>query len=311
MTVESSGPATGNASPRPAQTPALSGSIPALVTPFKEDKVDWGALEALVEWHIAEGTHGVAPVGTTGESPTVSHEEHEAVVAFVVRQAAGRLPVVAGAGSNNTVEAIRFARHAADIGADAALSVAPYYNRPTQEGLYRHFEAIHAAAEIPLVLYNVPARTSSDIAVETVARLSKLDRVIALKDASADLSRPALTQRAAAPGFIQLSGEDATAVAFNAVGGVGCISVTANVAPRLCSEMQAATLRGDFAAAQAINLTLAPLHEALFCEPSPGPAKYALSLLGKCMETTRSPLAPLTDEARAQVRAAMEAADLL
>lgn len=290
----------------------LRGSMPALVTPFAEDgAVDWAALEALVAWHLEEGSSALVPVGTTGESPTLSHEEHEQVVAAVVRQVNGRIPVIAGAGSNNTLEAIRFARHAAEIGADAALSVAPYYNKPSQEGLYQHFKAVHDAADIPIVLYNVPGRTVADLKPETVIRLAELPRIVAIKDASADLSRPALTRLGAGEAFVQLSGEDATAIGFNAHGGVGCISVTANVVPALCAQMQAATLSGDFAAARALNDQLAPLHEAMFCEPSPAPAKYALSLLGKCRPEARLPVTPLTEEGRARVRAAMAHAGLL
>jgi 4-hydroxy-tetrahydrodipicolinate synthase len=289
----------------------IRGSMPALVTPFADGSVDFAALEALVEWHLEEGTHGLVPVGTTGESPTLSHDEHEAVVESVVKAATGRAPIVAGAGSNNTAEAIRLTKHAQKIGADAVLSVAPYYNRPTQEGLYRHFKAIHDATDIPLIIYNVPSRTIADIQVETIIRLAQLPRVIGVKDASADLARPALTRLGAGPDFVQLSGEDASALAFNADGGVGCISVTANVAPRLCAALQEATLDGDYRRARAVQDRLAPLHKAMFCEPSPGPAKYALSLLGKCRNEIRSPLLPVTENAQEMIRNAMIHAALI
>lgn len=279
--------------------------MPALVTPLKNGRVDFAALEALVEWQLAEGTHGLVPVGTTGESPTLSHEEHEEVVAAVVKQAAGRVPVIAGAGSNSTDEAIRFTRHAAEVGADAALVVVPYYNKPNQEMMYRHFKAVHDCADIPIVLYNVPGRTVADLQVETVVRLAELPRVVGIKDASVDLSRPALTRIKTGPEFCQLSGEDCTALGFNAFGGVGCISVTANVAPKLCADMQNASLAGDFKTACEINDKLAPLHRALFLEPSPGPAKFALSLLGKCENELRSPLFPISADGEAAIREAM------
>ncbi len=285
--------------------------MPALVTPFDGGRVDFATLEALVEWQLAEGTHGLVPVGTTGESPTLSHEEHEQVVAAVVKQAAGRVPVIAGAGSNNTEEAIRFTRHAAEVGADAALVVVPYYNKPNQDMMYRHFKAVHDSAEIPIVLYNVPGRTVADLQVETVARLAELPRVVGIKDASVDLARPALTRLKTGPEFCQLSGEDCTALGFNAFGGVGCISVTANVAPRLCADMQEASLAGDYKKACEINDRLAPLHRALFLEPSPGPAKYALSLLGKCKNETKSPIFPISAEGEAAVREAMVHAGII
>ena len=289
----------------------FKGSFPALVTPFAEGEVDWAALERLVERQIAEGTNGLVPVGTTGESATLSHEEHERVVARVVEIAAGRVPVIAGAGSNNTTESIRLARFAQNAGADAVLTVAPYYNRPSQDGLYAHFKAIHDATEIPIFLYNVPARTSSDIKVETVARLSQLPRIVGLKDASTDLARPSRTRLQAAAGFIQLSGEDSTAMVFNAAGGQGCISVTANVAPALCAQLQAATLAGDFAEAREIQDRLMPLHDALFFEPSPAPAKAALAILGLCSKETRLPVLPATPACEAQLRAALSHAGLL
>lgn len=287
------------------------GSIVALVTPFANGSIDVKALEALVEWHIAEGTHGIVPVGTTGETPVLTHAEHEAVVAQVVEIVNRRIPVIAGAGSNNTAEAVDFTKHAKAAGADAALSVAPYYNKPTQEGMYQHFKAVHDSAEIPIVLYNVPGRTIADISVETVARLAELPRIVAIKDATADLTRPSLTRLAAGAGFCQLSGEDGTALAFNAHGGVGCISVTANVAPKLCAAFQEATLRGDYAEALRLQDLLMPLHKALFLESSPAPTKYALSLLGKCSAELRLPLVPVTEGCAAAVRSAMAHAGVL
>ncbi|MBX2855636.1 MAG: 4-hydroxy-tetrahydrodipicolinate synthase, partial [Rhodobacteraceae bacterium] len=287
------------------------GSIVALATPFAEDGVDWAALDALVEWHIAEGTHGFVPVGTTGETPVLSHEEHEAVVARVVKVVNRRVPVIAGAGSNSTREAVRLTRHAAASGADAARVVAPYYNKPTQEGMFAHFKAVHDAAEIPIILYNVPGRTVADLSVETVARLAELPRITGIKDATADLTRPSLTRLEAGTDFIQLSGEDGTALAFNAHGGVGCISVTANVAPKLCAQFQEACLRGDYAEALTLQDKLMPLHKALFFEASPAPTKYALSLLGKCSDAVRLPLVAATEACRGEVRAAMAHAGVL
>ena len=289
----------------------FQGSIVALVTPFKNGAVDKPALKSLIDWHIAEGTHGIVPVGTTGESPTLSHDEHEAVVAETVEIVGGRVPVIAGTGSNNTIEAIRFTQHAAAAGADAALVVAPYYNKPTQDGMFEHFRAIHDSAEIPIILYNVPGRTVADISVETVARLAKLPRVVGVKDATADLTRPSLTRLQAGTDFIQLSGEDGTALGFNAHGGVGAISVTANVAPRLCAEFQEATLRGDYAQALELQDRLMPLHKALFAESSPAPTKYALSVLGKCENEIRAPLLPATPACEGLVREAMVHAGIL
>ncbi|MEL6979094.1 MAG: 4-hydroxy-tetrahydrodipicolinate synthase [Pseudomonadota bacterium] len=289
----------------------IRGSMPALVTPFAEGEVDWAALERLVERQIEAGTHGLVPAGTTGESATMSHEEHEAVVERVVKISAGRLPVIAGAGSNNTRESIRLAAFAERAGADAILTVAPYYNKPTQDGLYLHFKAIHDAVGLPIILYNVPGRTASDIKPETVARLAELPRVVGLKDASADLGRPSVTRLLAGADFIQLSGEDITAMAFNAAGGAGCISVTANVAPALCAKLQEASLAGDFETARALQDQLTPLHEALFVEPNPTPAKAALAMMGLCRNELRSPLAPATPSCEAQLRAALAHAGLL
>ena len=291
---------------------SFSGSIPALITPMRDGAVDEAALRKLVDWHIAEGTNALVPVGTTGESPTLTHDEHKLVVNIVVEQTAGRIPVIAGAGSNNTVEAIDFARHAEQAGADAILTVAPYYNKPTQEGMYQHFKAIAGAISLPVFLYNVPGRTIADISVDTVDRLARdCSNIIGIKDATADLTRPSLQRIRTGSDFIQLSGEDGTALAFNAHGGRGCISVTANIAPRLCAEFQKACLAGDFATALSYQDRLMPLHNALFCEPSPGPVKYGASLLGLCSDETRLPLVPVTESGREKVKSAMIHAGLL
>ncbi|PRX37253.1 4-hydroxy-tetrahydrodipicolinate synthase [Meinhardsimonia xiamenensis] len=287
------------------------GSIPALVTPFSEGKVDFAALEALVEWHIEEGSHGFVPVGTTGESPTLSHEEHEQVVEAVVRFASGRRPVIAGAGSNNTAESVRLIRHAEKVGADAALVVTPYYNKPTQAGLIAHYRALHDCCNLPIIIYNIPGRSVIDMKPETMAELAKLPRIIGVKDATGDIARVSEQRRLCGPEFVQLSGEDATALAFNAHGGVGCISVTANVAPRLCAEFQEATLAGDYARALEYQDRLYPLHRAIFLEPGLVGAKYALSLLGRCSEEVRLPLVGLTEATKAEIRAAMVHAGIL
>ena len=289
----------------------LKGSIPAMVTPLKGGCVDEDALKRLIEWHVAEGSHGLVPVGTTGESPTLSHEEHERVVALTVEIAAGRLPVIAGAGSNNTAEGVRFMRHAAEVGADAALVVTPYYNKPTQRMLYEHFKAMHDAAEIPIVIYNIPGRSVVDMGVETMKALAALPRIVGVKDATGDLARCAHQRAHCGADFIQLSGEDATAVGFNAMGGQGCISVTANVAPGPCAKMQEACLRGDYDEALVWQDRLLPLHTALFMESSPAPAKYALSLLGHCEDEVRPPIYPVEADTRVAVKAAMVHAGLM
>lgn len=292
-------------------TPMFKGSMPALVTPFKGDAVDYGALEQLVEWHISEGSHGIVPVGTTGESPTLSHAEHEKVIEVVVRTVGGRIPVIAGAGSNNTVEGVRFMKHAAAVGANGALVVTPYYNKPTQAGLVAHFTSMHDAAELPIVIYNIPGRSVIDMSVATMAELSKLPRIVGVKDATGDVSRVSQTRAASGSEFIQLSGEDASALGFNAHGGVGCISVTANVAPALCASFQEATLAGDYTKALAYQDRLMPLHEAIFLEPGLAGAKYGLSLIGKCSDTVRLPLVGLSEKTKAAIRAAMEHAGVL
>jgi 4-hydroxy-tetrahydrodipicolinate synthase len=281
------------------------GSIVALVTPFRNGAVDERALGDLVEWHVAEGTHGIVPVGTTGESPTLTHREHERVVELVVAAAARRVPVIAGAGSNSTHEAVGFAQFARKVGADAALVVTPYYNKPTQEGLYQHFKAVHDAADLPILIYNIPGRSVIDMTPETMGRLAQLPRIVGVKDATADLVRPLLQTRHCGEEFCQLSGEDGTALAFNAHGGVGCISVTANVAPRLCAHAQEAWLDGEPHRALALHKKLMPLHAALFCEASPAPTKYALARLDKTTEEVRLPLVPLSPGGRERVDAAM------
>ncbi|WP_333827000.1 4-hydroxy-tetrahydrodipicolinate synthase [Pararhodobacter sp.] len=287
------------------------GSLPALVTPFKDGAVDFAALEALVEWHVSEGSHGLVPVGTTGESPTLTHEEHEQVIDAVVRAAAGRIPVIAGAGSNNTVEAIRFTRHAESVGAAAALIVTPYYNKPTQAGLIAHFRAVHDCCDLPIIIYNIPGRSVVDMMPDTMGELAKLPRIIGVKDATGKIERVSMQRESCGADFIQLSGEDATALGFNAHGGIGCISVTANVAPRLCAEFQEATLAGDYARALAYQDRLMPLHTAIFLEPGLAGAKYGLSRLGMCSEEVRLPLLTVTAKTRDAMDAAMRHAGLI
>ena len=288
----------------------IKGSLPALVTPFANGQLDLDTLKKLVEWHIDQGSNGLVPVGTTGESPTLSHEEHDLVVETVVEVAAGRIPVVAGAGSNNTIETVRLVEAAKKAGADAALVVTPYYNKPTQAGLIAHFTAA-AGCDLPIVIYNIPPRSVIDMTPATMGELAKLPMIVAVKDATGDLSRVPKTRISCGTDFIQLSGEDATALGFNAHGGVGAISVTANVAPRLCAEFQKATLQGDFKSALAYQDRLMPLHEAIFIEPGVCGAKYAMSLLGLCSDEVRSPLTPLTDPTKERIRAALVHAGLL
>jgi 4-hydroxy-tetrahydrodipicolinate synthase len=290
----------------------FKGSLVALITPMRSDgTVDEKAFQDLVEWQIAEGTEGLIPVGTTGESPTLSHAEHMRVVELCVEAARRRVPVIAGTGSNSTREAVDLTRHAKEAGADAALVVTPYYNKPTQEGLYLHFKAIADAVDLPIIIYNIPPRSVIDMSVETMARLAKHPNIIGVKDATANLARPLHTRRACGEAFCQLSGEDHTAIAFLGAGGHGCISVTANVAPRLCFEMHKAWREGRVSEAIAIQDRLLPLHDALFCETSPGPVKYAASLLGKSTEFCRLPLAPLAEHSKARVREAMVSVGLL
>jgi 4-hydroxy-tetrahydrodipicolinate synthase len=290
---------------------SFRGSFTALVTPFKNDAVDETGFRNLVDWQIGEGTNGLVPVGTTGESPTLSHEEHKRVVEWCVDQAKGRVPVIAGAGSNATKEAIELSQHAEQAGADAVLIVTPYYNKPTQDGLYNHYKAINDAIGIPIIIYNIPGRSVIDMSVETMKRLFELKNVAGVKDATANMVRISQQRAEIGPDFNQLSGEDSTALGFMAHGGHGCISVTSNVAPRLCAEFQGACLRGDYAAALGLQDKLMPLHLALFFETNPSPAKYALSILGRCAETVRLPLVTLTDKTKTAVRAAMVHAGLI
>ena len=288
------------------------GSFPALITPMKNGEVDEHAFRKFVSWQIVQGSHGLVPVGTTGESPTVTPAEHKRLVEICVAEAKGRVPVIAGTGSNSTAEAIDYTVHAKEAGADAALVVVPYYNKPTQDGLYAHFKAIADAVDIPIFVYNVPGRTVANISVETLTRLVKdCKNIIGTKDASADLTRPSRQRLASGENFIQLSGEDGTALGFNAHGGVGCISVTANVAPRLCAQLQEATLKGDYAAAIKLQDRLMPLHHALFIETSPGPVKYAASLLGLCSAEARLPMVPVSEATKLAVKDAMTHAGLL
>ena len=290
----------------------FKGSMVALITPMRADgAVDEKALESFVDWQIREGTHGVVPVGTTGESPTLSHDEHKRVVEITIGVAKGRVPVIAGAGSNSTSEAIELTRHAKQAGADAVLVVTPYYNKPTQEGMFLHFTAIADAVDIPIVIYNIPPRSVIDMSVETMARLAKHPNIVGVKDATANLVRPLHTRRACGEDFSQLSGEDHTAVSFLAAGGHGCISVTGNVAPRLLSDMHIAWQDGRTQDAIAIQNRMVPLHDALFAETSPGPVKYAASLLGRTADKCRLPLAPVSEGVKQRVHAAMTSVGLL
>jgi 4-hydroxy-tetrahydrodipicolinate synthase len=287
------------------------GSIPALITPFQNGKVDEKALVDLVNWHVEEGSHGLVAVGTTGETPTLSHDEHERVIEVVVKTAAGRIPIIAGAGSNNTEESVRLMRFAKSVGADAALVVTPYYNKPSQRGLYHHYKTLHDAVDLPIIIYNIPSRSVVDMTPATMGELAKLPRIIGVKDATGDVSRVSDQRMTCGTDFLQLSGNDDSALGFNAHGGDGCISVVANVAPRLSSEFQEAMLAGDYAKALTYQDRLLPLHRACFAEPNPSPTKYALSLLGKCSEEVRSPMVTLEDATRERVRAAMRHAGLL
>ncbi|MEL7202950.1 MAG: 4-hydroxy-tetrahydrodipicolinate synthase [Pseudomonadota bacterium] len=289
----------------------FKGSFPALVTPFKNGELDLDTLKKLVDWHIEEGSHGLVPVGTTGESPTLSHDEHDMVVETVVHAAAGRVPVIAGAGSNNTAESVRLAQHAQKAGANGVLVVTPYYNKPTQAGLIAHFTAVHDCCDLPIIIYNIPGRSVVDMSPETMGELAKLPRIAGVKDATGDLARVSDQRITCGKDFIQISGEDATAHGFNAQGGVGCISVTANVAPKMLSQMQEATLANDYATALEIQDRLMPLHKAIFTEPGLVGAKYALSRLGMCSDEVRSPLTPLTDGTKSLVDDAMRYAGLI
>lgn len=289
----------------------FKGSITALITPFRDDRVDEAVFAKFVDWQIGQGTSGLVPCGTTGESPTLSHEEHRRVTEICIEVAAGRAPVIAGCGSNSTAEAVGLCKHAEKAGAQAALVVTPYYNKPTQEGLYQHFKAVHDACGIPIIIYNIPGRSVVDMSVDTMARLSKLPRIIGVKDATGDVGRASRQRLACGPDFVMLSGEDITALGFNAHGGQGCISVTSNIAPRLCADFQAASLAGDVKKALALQDKLAPLHDAMFVETSPGPVKYAASLLGRCAADLRLPMAPVSARTQEIVAGALKAAGLL
>jgi len=283
----------------------------ALITPFRDGRLDEAAFRAFIDWQIAEGAEGLVPCGTTGESATLSHAEHMRAIEICLEATARRVPVIAGTGSNSTEEAIMLTRHAEKAGADAALLITPYYNKPTQEGLYQHFKAVHDATRLPLILYNVPSRTAVDMSVATLARLAELPRIAGVKDATADLARPLRLRRLVKREFSQLSGEDATVVPFLAHGGVGCISVTANVAPRLCAELHRAWRAGDAKKALALNETLLPLHDAMFVETNPIPVKYAVSLLGRCSGEIRLPLTPPSEAARKVIEGALREAGLI
>lgn len=289
----------------------FQGSIPALITPFRDGRIDETAFAAHVERQVASGSHALVPCGTTGESPTLSDSEHKRVIEICVEAAAGRRPVIAGCGSASTAHALHLMQQAKAAKADAALVVTPYYNRPSQEGLYQHYRALAEGCDLPIMLYNVPARTSVDLLPETVARLAQLKSIVGIKDASRDLGRVARHRADCGEGFDLISGEDDTAIGFNAMGGTGCISVTANVAPAQCAEMQEAALAGDYAKARAVNARLADLHKAMFCEPSPAPAKYALSLIDGVTPDVRMPLQPLSEAGQKVVRDAMVKAGLL
>ena len=289
----------------------FSGSICALITPFRGDAVDEERFAEFVDWQIEEGTQGVVPCGTTGESPTLSHEEHRRVTEICIGVARGRVPVIAGTGSNSTAEAVSLTHHAKEAGADAALVVTPYYNKPTQEGMYRHFEALNDAVDLPILIYNIPGRSVVDMTVETMARLARLPNIVGVKDATADVSRATRQRLAAGRDFCQLSGEDVTQLGFLAQGGDGCISVTANVAPKQMADMHDAWREGEIETAQRLNERLMPLHSGLFCETSPGPVKYGASLLGKCGPETRLPLCEIAESSRRVVEGAMRSAGLL
>jgi 4-hydroxy-tetrahydrodipicolinate synthase len=290
--------------------PPFQGSITALITPFKDGSLDEAAFRKLVEWQIDQGTHGLVPCGTTGESPTLAHDEHRRVIELCIEAAGGRVPVIAGTGSNSTREAVALTQHAKEAGADGALVVTPYYNKPTQEGLYLHYKAINDAADIPILIYNIPGRSVIDMSVDTMARLFNLKNIVGVKDATANMARVSLQRAAMGHDFIQLSGEDATALGFMAHGGHGCISVSANVAPALCSEFQLACLAGNFKRALELQDRLLPLHEALFVEANPGPVKYAAEKLGICTGDTRLPLAPIGESSRKRVDEALEVVGL-
>jgi 4-hydroxy-tetrahydrodipicolinate synthase len=290
---------------------AIKNSIVALVTPFKKGEIDELCIQNLAEWHVEQGTSAIVSVGTTGESPTLSHEEHERVVALVIEAVAGRIPVIAGVGSNATAETLRLAKHAQKVGADVGLVVTPYYNKPSQKGIIEHFQCIHDNTDLPIIIYNIPSRSVVDISLETMAILSEFPRIIGVKDATGIIERVSQQRHLCKKGFIQLSGEDITALAFNAHGGAGCISVTANVAPAICTQFQESMERGDFSKALEIQDKLVPLHQALFLEPNPAPVKYALSLIGKCSDEVRLPMIKVSPVVQEAIKKAMNHAGLL
>ena len=289
----------------------FKGSIPALITPFKNEKVDFSSYEKIIQWSISEGSHGFVPCGTTGESPTLSHEEHKKIVEECINTVNKRVPVIAGTGSNNTIEAIEYTQHAEKMGADGALVVTPYYNKPTQKGLYQHFKKIAESTSLPIIIYNIPGRSIVDMSIDTMKELSEIKNIAGVKDATNDLFRPLLTQTKINKDFCYLSGEDGTALAYLSQGGVGCISVTANVAPRFCAELHNAWMENDIKKSQEINLKLAKLHNALFIESSPGPVKYAAELLNLCSSETRMPLVEIQDSTKKIVKECLIELNLL
>ncbi len=289
----------------------FKGSLTALITPFRNGKLDEEAFRRFVEWQISEGSHGLVPTGTTGESPTLDFDEHKRVIELTIEVAKGRVPVIAGTGSNSTAEAIELTEYAAKVGADAALIVTPYYNKPTQEGLYQHYKAINDAVDIPIIIYNIPGRSVIDMSVDTMTRCYELKNVVGVKDATANLARTSQQRLAMGPEFNLLSGEDATALGFMAHGGHGCISVVSNVAPRLCADFQNACLAGDYKTALVLQDRLMPLHDAMFCEPNPGPVKYAASRLGLCEAEMRLPLVPISQASQRIVDAALARVGLI
>ena len=289
----------------------FKGSIPALITPFKDGNVDYESFTSIIEWSLSQGSHGFVPCGTTGESPTLSHQEHKKIVEECIRVVDHRVPVIAGTGSNNTVEAIDFTNHAERSGADAALIVTPYYNKPTQDGLFYHFKKIAESTSIPIIIYNIPGRSTVDMSIETMTKLSDIKNIIGVKDATNDLFRPLLSQTSIKNDFCYLSGEDGTALAYLAQGGHGCISVTANVAPKLCSDLHNFWVLKDIKKVQNINLKLAKLHNSLFVESSPGPVKYAAEILGLCSRETRLPLSPIKEETKKLVLSSMKETGLI
>ena len=289
----------------------FKGSIPAVITPFINNEVDYDSLIKVLNFLIDNGSDGLVPCGTTGESPTLSHEEHKKIIEETIRIADKRVPIIAGTGSNNTLEAVEYTAHAEKSGADAALIVTPYYNKPTQSGLYEHFKTISDKTNIPIIIYNIPGRSIVDMTIETMIELSKIKKIIGVKDATNDLFRPLITRKKMQNDFCYLSGEDGTALAYLAQGGHGCISVTANVAPKLCSELHSAWQDGNISKAQEINLKLSSLHNALFVESSPGPVKYAASLLGLCNKNTRLPLSEIKDDTKILVKNCLKELQLL